>query len=909
MLSLSWKRYDDQYNLSELLTESARACVDAWASNPSAFFASYFTKVTTGDNVDKLQCEKIFTPQGMLGLSLTIRLFTNDTVTTTAFFSSESTGSASLFGDVDDEDGQAMGGLPLTGPVGAVSGSAGYPGSNSAPGVSRSSLSGPSGVNNSAGQGNHHSGVGGAGGGGGVYEPGSGAGGAGGVALYRACGPGWQTAVVKVLHRFLVDTLLPDLRQIPVTHQLEWDTVLESTKWDWDALQTVGRAGIHGRGNSIGEGVRAETSVSAVSSGMHGLSTANATGKNDPTGERLPSSVRFSFSLAASVVAAKSNKKNLYEYFRGLYDNVPRPPTTITGTPISLLVGGNTGQGRDMYTLPRLLLPFFGRSDTAAGNVSTTGGTAGVSGSNSSGPSSSSTTTGSGGGSNVGLAPPGSLCFHTLYLIPGTSVPSISSSAESGALNKTYGASGTLDLDDEDHHLQMSSLTNNPASRKQDGFSKAVGGGVGGGNPDYAPQFEDDDTSSRGTNVMDNPGQGTERGGRSSRGMLSSHHNMKGLVSEEVFERLLAAYRLFSDKMSGPAVREDGAFVHVHVENVVDAVQLASEVLQAVGLRPGVDVCFGMRIQCPVIRSNNNPGGKADGGSGSGTSHQPVSTSSSSTGKGSKRGAKNADQGKVEEIMYGLFAGDPEVTGAQVAEYLVEQVQACHGVLVFLEDTHDPQNVAGLYRLMSRLGNRVVISGQGMYGPGSLPQNTASSLPKLSHGPSLTSLTPQTVSPLPPPQLPQQHTRTEERRGRSWFHQIEAGITSMWSHNIAVPIRQVGSISRVMRVTMMLDAHSRSFTLSTRSDDRDLQHIVDLGISISASFISLGGLNLSTSCDAVSYFLGVQEQLARTRSLNDQPSIAHLTSGVTGLPPIPDEFVAEIKRKNDKKKKKTTKKP
>lgn len=894
MQSLSWKRYDDQYNLSELLTEAARACVDAWASNPGAFFASYFTKVTTGDNVDKLQCEKIFTPRGMLGLSLTIRLFTNATATTTAFFSGEASGSVAAFSDGEIEDGLGIPAISILTSLGGVSASAVSQAGNTGYGVPMSNISLFSGASSSSGIAVHHSGAGVGGNLG--HEAGSGA---GSVGLYHLLhGPGWQTTVIKALHRFIVDALLPELRLIPVTHQMEWDTLLETTKCDWSGLQNGGGGGAPSGPTSIGDAMRTESGGSTMPSGMHTLSALNSMGKMERDGDRLPSCVRFCFSLAAAVVAAKSNKKNLYEYFRGLYASIPRPQMTISGKPISPLSGAiHTGQGRDMYTLPRLLIPFFGRGDAGTGNPSSTGGT----GANASGSSSNAAAATAGSGANTTLAPPGSLCFHTLYLLPATSMPSSVAAGDGSAMNKSYGGGGTMEGEEEEHYLASSTTTGNANLLKSDLPGKTLGGGPG----DYSPSFEDDDTSSRGTNQMDT-GSGGERGGGGSV-MFSSHQNIKGLVTEDVFERLLAAYRVFSEKTNRPPVREDGAFVYLNVENVVDAVQLASDVVQAVGLRPGIDVCFGMRIQCPVIRLSN-PSGKGDGGSGGAASNQPATTTSSSTGKGSKRGAKNADQGKVEEVMYGLFSGDPDVTGSQVAEYLAEQVQASHGLLVFLEDTHDPQNVAGLHRLMNRLGNRVVISGQGMYTSGNSGQSSLASGTKANQRPSLSVGMPPSTPPPPSTFSQQQTSNAEERREKTWIHQIEAGITSMWSHNITVPIRQVGTISRVMRLAMLLDAHSRSLTLLTRSDDRDLTHIIDLGISISASFISLGGLNLSTSCDAISYFLRAQEQLLRTRSLNDQPSIGSLTAGIAGLPPIPDEFVAEIKRKNDKKKKKTGKK-
>lgn len=893
MLSLSWKRYDDQFNLSELLTEAARACVDAWASNPGAFFASYFTKITTGDSVETLHCEKIFTPRGMLGLSLTICLFTNATATTSAFFFSED---SPFFGDGEEDVEMGLVGLPTVSSLGRASGSAGSPSSVSAPGVLSNNTTNSGGASSSTHH-SHHAAVGG----GSLHDTGNGVGGGMG-ALQTTHGTGSQTKTIKALHKFIVEKLLPELKQIPVSHQQEWDRLLETTRWEESG--TSGGAGNAGT-ISLGDGFHTDMAASRRLSGIHGV-TAASFGKGE-RGDHLPSSLRLCFSLSAAAVAAKSLKKNLYEHFRGLYAKIPRPPTALSGSIIPLLSGSKADQKKDTYTLPRLLLPFFGRSDAAIAHPAVSGGIGA--------PLStfSAANTALTGGSNLPLSPPGSLCFHTFYLLPTSAASSSAISAEISGMQKNAGTIGGGEADDDEHRLLNGTVATSTNHNRSEGLMKCVGVGGGvGGNSENSPLQEEDEMASRGTNVMKSE-SGGDRGG-AGRTLHTSPYNMKGILSEELFERLLAAYRLFNERMNRPPVRDDGAFVYANIENVVDAVQLASEVVQAAGLRPGKDVCFGMRIQCPVTRLSSSAGKIESGGNSSGNgggagTNNSTTTTSSSSGKSNKRGVKNAEPGKIEEVMYGLFSGDPEVSGAQVAEYLAEQVHACHGLLVFLEDTHDPQNLSGIHRLMDRLGSAVVVSGQGMYTPANaVTSSTVMPAPRSSRRLSM-SPPPQSASASPPfsSQLPQQQP-ADDRRGKALIHKIECGVRSMWSHNITVPIRQVGTITRVMRVAMLLDAHSRCFTLLTRSDDRDLNHLLDLGVSISASFISMGGLNLSTTCDAVSYYIRMQEQLIRTRSLNDQPSIATLTAGISNLPPIPEEFVAEIKRKNDKKKKKSTKK-
>lgn len=631
MLTLSWKRYDDQYQLSELLTEAARACVDARASHPGAFLASYFTKVTSGDSVDSLTCEKLYTPHGDMGLSLTVRLFTNASVTTSAYFSRDL---------IAPERGAPSG-------VGVGS-----------PTTTTPSLS---------------------------------------LAHEKAEGAlaGILMNSVRLLHQYASETLLPSLRQIGVCQQNDWDAVIEDGRWD-------------------------------------GFNKPAAT-PDDIGEECLPSSMCFSFSLAASLVASKSLKTALYAHFCGIYA-LQRPISMLGSKPHQT---HKPGIPSDHYTLPRVVLPFFGRSDTTA------------------------------------VSPPGTVCFQTLYLIP------------------TAPASPFK------------------APVPEDGDSSAAP-------PPDAVEDEDDPV------------------------------NPKGLLSEEVFERLILAYRLFREKYNNPAIREDGAFVYVNAENIVDAVQVASEIIVAAGLKPGIDVSFGMRINCPVTR--HNP--------------EAIAASNAPSGKG-KRVPK--DQGKLEEVMYTLFSGDAEVTGAQVSEYLFEQVQLCNGLLVFLEDTHDAQNVAGIHRLMNRLGQCVIISGQSMY----------------------------SVSP-----------------GNNSFEMIiqklENGISSMWSHNFSLQLRQIGTVTRIMGLTKLLDVNRRSFTLAVRSDEREVTDMVDLAIGISARYLLIGGLTIPSSCDALAHYVRVQVKLLQMRALNDQPAINTQMTFMSELPPISDEPVAEIKRKNDKKKKKPT---
>lgn len=81
---IAWKAYDEEYKLSEILTEAARSCVSAKAARPTDFFVRYFREVAGGDAVESLNCHPNLGADGDVGLRIHLRLLTGAQATTTA---------------------------------------------------------------------------------------------------------------------------------------------------------------------------------------------------------------------------------------------------------------------------------------------------------------------------------------------------------------------------------------------------------------------------------------------------------------------------------------------------------------------------------------------------------------------------------------------------------------------------------------------------------------------------------------------------------------------------------------------------------------------------------------------------------------------------------------------------------
>lgn len=564
--SISWRLYDDEYNLSEILTEAARACVNARATHPGEFLCSYFNRMVNGDSPDVLECAAAMAPSGEMGLRVFLKLFTN----------TEAEAATLRIPIPSSEKAIADGGEEKTS-------------SNAAP-------------------------------------------------------PSQMTLTVQgvtetTLLQHLREAVLPRLQQVGVYQQSRWDEIID-------------------------------------------------TAKDQPTdGSPLPRAVCHVLSVVACIAAAKNLSQPLFKYHRMLYTDV---------------VGCGVGMANDTFSLPQLLIPFFGYNTATA----------------------------------TPSCHPGSVCLHTLYLMPGASVT------------------------------------------------------------------EGTDTS--------------------------------GIFTRETAVALMNAICTFGEANAGAVVREDGAYVVENCENISDAVQIATDALANVGLRAGTDVCFGIRIACPVVRHNT-----------------------AAVAAPAPKSKKSAP--KAEATMYRLFAGDADVTAAQLAEYVRQEVEQCKDRIVFVEDTHDAQDEQGLYTMQNFMKEwKGIVSGSGMYMGDS----------------------------------------EEEHVSR-----VVLGTRRMWSENVTVMPSRVGSITGLLHLCKQAGDAGRSYCIACESTASPTRAAIDLAFGHKARFLNTGGLRRESGCDALSYYVTVVESVTAMRAVREQvPADMYKTAG---LPPYEGAIpVPEFKRKIDRKRKK-----
>ncbi|CCW60287.1 unnamed protein product [Phytomonas sp. EM1] len=343
------------------------------------------------------------------------------------------------------------------------------------------------------------------------------------------------------------------------------------------------------------------------------------------------------------------------------------------------------------------------------------------------------------------------------------------------------------------------------------------------------------------------------------------------VVSAELLCKIGSAYRVLAKRrgtntsshatVALPTVREDGAYIlDCPLESVVDAVALASEVLQQVGIKPGKEVCFGVRLQCPKVQRSVPEGSTGTIFATHGLKEASIGKKQVSSGPRKKPFHHSA--GGTPDIMYSLHPGDTDVTGAQVALYLSQQVEKAGGTLVYLEDTHTAQDEEGLHRLQGILKEQYdwkgIVSGYGLY------------------------------------DCQDKQYDLEER--------ISAGIQRVWSQNLALCPDTVGSITRLMRLGQTIRMGGRAISMVQVPHVRPAEAVVDLAVGTGTSFLILSSLQLPSACEVVSRFLSMQSSLLRARSLGEPPAWGIFFP--KDLPAVPKDIVIpEIRRKNDKKRK------
>ncbi|CAC9528492.1 enolase [Leishmania donovani] len=101
--SVSWQRYDDEFHVSGVLTEAARACVSAHPTDVKDFFSRYFREVAGGTSVKALHHNEVLSAAGETAITFTLELCVGPEVSVT-------TGDSLSFAD-RGRDGEACASL------------------------------------------------------------------------------------------------------------------------------------------------------------------------------------------------------------------------------------------------------------------------------------------------------------------------------------------------------------------------------------------------------------------------------------------------------------------------------------------------------------------------------------------------------------------------------------------------------------------------------------------------------------------------------------------------------------------------------------------------------------------------------------------------------------------------------
>ncbi|KAG8342233.1 Enolase N terminal domain [Trypanosoma vivax] len=287
-----------------------------------------------------------------------------------------------------------------------------------------------------------------------------------------------------------------------------------------------------------------------------------------------------------------------------------------------------------------------------------------------------------------------------------------------------------------------------------------------------------------------------------------------GVLPVHVIQKIFAAFRHFS-KTHNANARSDGSLAFDTFENITDAIAVAEAALRAVGLVPVEDVCVGLRLATVV--ANPRKEGK-----------------------------------EVGEPLYALFPGDQEVSGAQLAEYVWEQIRNYAGFVVYLEDTHCDWDAAGIRRLHAHTGGTVAFSGYELY-------------------------------------------------NQSQYTKVEQGLSDLWTSNVVLHLNAMSTLSRLYDVVRLVRSRE-GCTVGIASQDmlHNVPFTAHLAVGIGARYLCIGGLLNIVQCEALSHLVCVQQTLQQSRQLLEEtPQLACVE-----LPEAPTGTVPEIKRRLEKKKRK-----
>ncbi|RNF27536.1 putative enolase [Trypanosoma conorhini] len=300
----------------------------------------------------------------------------------------------------------------------------------------------------------------------------------------------------------------------------------------------------------------------------------------------------------------------------------------------------------------------------------------------------------------------------------------------------------------------------------------------------------------------------------------------EGSMRSDVVQKIFAVFHHFC-RAHNTMMRSDGSLEFDDFDNLTDVVSLAEEAVRAVGLTPVNDICIGLRFAAAVV-------------------------SSSSSGPAASNAAAWKDNKAAPDVMYALFPGDVDVSGAQVSEYVREQLQGRTDFVVYVEDTHCDKDAAGLRRLQASLGESLTVSGRDLY-------------------------------------------------GRSQYKALEDGLRGLWTSNFVLDPGVVGTLSDVGEVVRRVKAcDGRRVSFATQELAGNAAMMAHLSVAMDARFLCMGGLLSTPQCEVLSHLMSVQSELLHSTALRrEAPRLACME-----LPNPPNDVVPEIKRRMDKKKRK-----
>ncbi|ESL11585.1 enolase [Trypanosoma rangeli SC58] len=299
----------------------------------------------------------------------------------------------------------------------------------------------------------------------------------------------------------------------------------------------------------------------------------------------------------------------------------------------------------------------------------------------------------------------------------------------------------------------------------------------------------------------------------------------EGSLQSDVVQKIFAVFYHFR-RAHNTMMRSDGSLAFDDFDNVTDAVNLAEEAVRAVGLTPVTDICIGLRFAAAVV--------------------------SSSSGAVASNVAAGKDNKDTADVMYALFPGDMDVSGAQVSEYVREQLQNRTDFVVYVEDTHCDKDTAGLRRLQAHLGDSLTVSGRDLY-------------------------------------------------SRSHYKAVEDGLRNLWTSNFVVDPGAIGTLSDVREIVRRVkESDGRRVSFVAQDLVGNAAMAAHLSIAMDARFLCMGGLLSTSQCEVLSHLMSIQAELLHSTALcREAPKLACME-----LPKLPAAVVPEIKRRMDRKKRK-----